>query len=85
MRGDLGHDSYEGSLANVAGLAPHIGAGDDQGPRASCRQLCVIGDHWGVQSHIQHGVPPLHYVELGRRTLIYKAWPHIPAARLSPK
>ena len=45
---DLRHDSNEGSLAYIAGLAAHVGPCDDQGTGALCGQVCVVGYHRAI-------------------------------------
>ena len=81
QEGDLGHDGYEGGLADVAGLAPHVGPRDDQptGPRGC--QVGVIGHDRGVQGRVQHWVAPLHNVQLGCLVLLHELGPHIPVRR----
>lgn len=79
--GDLGHDRYEGSLADVAGLAAHVGPRDDQ-PTGPCScQVGVIGHDRGVQGRVQHWVAPLRNVQLGWLVLLHELGPHIPARR----
>lgn len=75
---DLSHDGNEGGLADVAGLAPHVGTCDDQSTWAPCGQVCVIGHNRGVKSHIQNWVAALDNAQLCWLVFTHKLWPSVP-------
>ena len=75
---NLSHYCYEGSLADVAGFAAHIGSSNDQGAGAPAGQVGVIGHDRAVQGNIQHWVAALDNPQLGWFISVNKCWPSVP-------